>query len=338
MIADAIVNSVQCGNAAFLLKQLPSESVDLVVTSPPYWHQRCYNHARLTIGQEKTVDNYVDSLMDVFDEIARVIRPTGSIVYNIGDKYHNGSLLLVPWRFAHEVLTRYNMRMVNQITWVKSNPTPRQFNRRLVNSTEPFFHFAPAANYFYDCARFMNEPSDARVSKPGPRLGSRYRTLIKSSSLSKDKKQKALEALDEVVDEVKSGTIHGFRMKIKGIHAEAFGGNGGGRKSQMDRQGFTIIRMYGRRLKRDVIDNPVETIPQIGHSAIFPLRVIRELVRLLCPPGGIVLDPYMGSGTTAMAAYAEGCRYVGMEIEPEFCSLAQERISKFKRQELEAIQ
>ncbi len=67
------------------------------------------------------------------------MKPTGNIVYNMGDKIIDGSMLLVPYRFALRVLEDYNLRLVNDITWVKSNPTPHQFSRRLIASTEPFF-------------------------------------------------------------------------------------------------------------------------------------------------------------------------------------------------------
>jgi len=117
-------------------------------------------------------------------------------------------------------------------------------------------------------------------------------------------------------------------MKIKGIHAEAFGGQEGGRKSQMDKRGFTIIRIHGRKIKRDVIENPVESIPMIKHCAIFPAAIIQELIKMLCPPSGIVLDPYIGSGTSAVAAVSVGRRYIGIDIDPEYCEMARDRVEK----------
>ena len=260
------IDSIQCGDAVFLLKQLPSDSVDLVVTSPPYYRQRNYNGTSIGTGHEKTVEAYIDSLLEVFAEVVRVVKPSGNIVYNIGDKYLNGSLLLVPYRFAMQATDNYPVKLVNEITWVKSNPTPRQFGRRLVSSTEPFFHFVKGAEYYYDSDRFFNETSGKKQHKPSSRLGEKYRQIIANSNLSAELKRKANRSLDEVIEEVKAGEIQGFRMKIRGIHAEAFGGQDGGRKSQIEKNGFTIIRIHGRKMKRDVIISSVESIPGNKHS------------------------------------------------------------------------
>lgn len=323
-----LLNSIQCGDSTNLLKQLPDHCIDLVVTSPPYYQQRMYNNIGLSIGQEKTPEYYLDALMDTFSQCVRVIKPTGNIVYNIGDKYLSGSLLLLPFRFAVMVCETFKLKLINEITWVKRNPTPRQFSRRLVPSTEPFFHFALSDDYYYDRESFLSDEKKVKRSAPTPMLGQKYRKLVDESDvLTTSQKKLAHRELDEVIADVHDGKIYGFRMKIKGVHAEAFGGQGGGRKGQMDRKGFTIIRLNGEKLKRDVIESTVETLPGNTHTAIFPLSIVREMIRLLCPEDGIVLDPYVGSGTTAVASIMEGRRYVGIDIDPEYCFSARERIA-----------
>lgn len=91
-------NEIVCGDSADLLKQLPSNSIDLVITLPPYFQQREYDGGG--ISNEKRPEDYVAALMKIFRECVRVIKPTGSIVFNVGDKYEDGSLLLMPYRFA----------------------------------------------------------------------------------------------------------------------------------------------------------------------------------------------------------------------------------------------
>ncbi len=321
-----LTNTIQCGDSAFLLKQMPKDSIDLLVTSPPYYMQRHYNMAGMTIGNEGSVEDYIESLMEVFNEAVRVIKPTGSLVYNLGDKYINSSLLLVPFRFAIEATKKNDIRLVNNITWVKTNPTPRQFNRRLVSSTEPFFHFAKSGDYYYDRKNFFERKVNFIKHKPTNRLGGKYREMIKDSNLTTSEKKNASEALNEVIAEVKAGSVQGFRMKIRGIHAEAFGGQEGGRKIQMERKGFTIIRIHGNSMKKDVMETTVESVPGLKHCAVFPLGIIREIIKLLCPPGGLVLDPYVGSGTTALAAISENRKYMGMDIDPDYCEIANKRI------------
>ncbi|MCY4062029.1 MAG: site-specific DNA-methyltransferase [Chloroflexi bacterium] len=314
---------VICGDSDTELSTLAARSVDLVVTSPPYFQQREYGAEGL--GNEETVEQYLESIMTTFAKVVRVMKPTGNIVYNMGDKIIDGSMLLVPYRFALNVLSDFNLRLVNDITWVKSNPTPHQFSRRLIASTEPFFHFALGSDYYYDRKAFQRA-GRRRRSKPTKKLGSKYRDLIDSSTLSQTEKEGAHRALDEVIYDVRKGKIHSFRMKIRGIHAPAYGGQEGGRKMRIERYGFTIIRISGQPLKRDVIENPVESLPGNGHPAVFPVKVIRELIRLLCPESGTVLDPYLGSGSTMVAALLEGRSCIGIDISRDYCIDAQERM------------
>ena len=95
----------------------------------------------------------------------------------------------------------------------------------------------------------------------------------------------------------------------------------------IERHGFTIIRISGQAMKRDVIESPVESLPGNGHPAIFPVRVVREIIRLLSPEDGLVLDPYLGSGSTMVAAALEGRSCIGIDISREYCDSAQERVS-----------
>jgi len=325
------LNKIVCGDNLELIKELPDESINLVITSPPYYKQRDYGAG---IGNEKTVEEYVSNLLKVVHECVRVVRRDGSIVFNVGDKYENGNLLLVPYRFAIEVLRNEPLKLVNNITWVKTNPTPRQFRRRLVSSTEPFFHFVKSDNYYYNIDAFMNhlDIMKNKGNRNNSNIGKGYFELIEKSSLSKEQKELAKKELLEVMREVKTGKIASFRMKIKGIHSPPFGGQEGGRKTQLMKKGFTIIRIHGRALKRDVIECPVETIKGCKHPAIYPEFIIRELIRLLTRVGDSVLDPFMGSGTTAVACKKLGRNYIGFDINPDYCKYAEERLKSVAHQ------
>ena len=319
------LNKVLCADCVTAISRLPNDSVDAVVTSPPYFQQRDYGGRG--IGNESSVEEYIHALMEGFAEVLRVLKPSGSIIYNLGDKYLNSSLLLAPYRFAWEVCDRFPVSLVNNITWVKSNPTPRQYKRRLVSATEPFFHFAKTSEYYYDRDEFHGCSEEAAERKKQPRLispktGEKYRILLREADLTSEQKKQGLAALDQVVEELRRGEIQDFRMKIKGVHALAFGGQDGGRNNQIKRNGFTVIRILGERMKRDVISCAVESGNGSGHPAIFPTRIIRELIRMLCPPGGVVLDPYAGSGATLAAAKLEKRNFIGIDINPDYCEYA----------------
>ena len=320
--------TISCGDNLDVLPNLPPHSVDLTITSPPYFQQREYSSSGQ--GNENTIGEYLDNIIATLREVIRVTKPTGNIVYNIGDKIIAGSLQLIPYQFALRTVNELGLRLVNDVTWIKQNPAPHQFTRRLTNSTEPFFHFALGANYYHNRASFQpsKDREEPRRRAPTEKLGNRYRELLKTAALNSKERAMAHTALDQVIAEVHSGAIHSFRMKIRGIHAPAYGGQAGGRKMHIDRDGFTIIRISGQPMKRDVIESPVENLPGNGHPAIFPVRIIREMIRLLCPPKGLVLDPYLGSGSTMVAASIEDRSCIGIDISPSYCAAALEQISQ----------
>jgi len=328
------LNQIICTDNLEAIKGLPNGSINLVVTSPPYFQQRDYgyDYGAAGIGSEPSLQEYLDRLLCLFRECVRVTASDGSIVFNLGDKYQEGNLLLVPYRFAIAATETGLVKLVNAISWVKQNPTPRQFQRRLVSSVEPFFHFVKSDSYFYDINAFLSEPevTPKKANTVTPALGKKYFDLLAESDLTPEQKSLGRIALLKVIEEVKSGEIAGFRMKIRGIHAEAFGGQEGGRKIQMERQGFTVIRLMGNKMKRDVIETPVETIKGGKHPAIYPVRVVAEMLRLLTRPGDIVLDPFMGSGSTAVACKMLNRRYIGYDLNPLYCAEAQNRVEAVK--------
>lgn len=325
-------NEIVCGDSADLIKSIPANSIDLVITSPPYFQQREYDGGG--VGNEKKPDEYISALMKIFRECVRIIKPTGSIVFNIGDKYEDSSLLLMPYRFAIAATEQCGVTLVNNVTWVKSNPTPRQFKRRLVSSTEPFFHFVKSQDYKYFLDEFLKptEEPKANGNGTGENVGKKYFLLIEKSTLTPKQKEMARNALEEVIEEVRNEEIQGFRMKIRGIHSEPFGGQDGGRKIQLDKNGFTIIRIYGNPLKKDVITTPVESLKNCPHPAIYPVKIVDEFIKLLTQKGDIVLDPFVGSGSTAVSAFQNERVYIGFDISEEYCNYARKRLSSVKHQ------
>ena len=324
-IADALpLDQILCGDNLELIQQLPDRSVQLVITSPPYFQQRNYGGG---IGNEAHFEEYLENLLSLFRECVRVVMEDGSLVFNLGDKYEDSSLLLVPYRFAIGATETGLVKLINDVTWVKKNPTPRHFKRRLVSSTEPFFHFVKTDDYYYNPDAFMADEGVSQKScTQGTNVGQRYFNLINQSGLSEGEKHNARLALEKAIREVRCGEIAGLRMKIRGIHAGAFGGREGGRKDQIEKNGFTLIRLRGNKLKRDVIQHPVESVRGIGHPAIYPVKIVEEFLHLLTRPRDVVLDPFIGSGSTAVACKQLGRHFIGYDINPEYCEYARNRV------------
>lgn len=140
---------ILCGDSLSILRTLPSNAIDCIVTSPPYYGQRDYGmHGQ--IGTEESPDNYISALADVFDQCNRVLKDEGTLWLNLGDKYDNGRLLGMPWRVAIELQNR-GWVLRNDIIWHKPNAMPHSTKNRLTVDHEYIFFFTKkGAKYFYD--------------------------------------------------------------------------------------------------------------------------------------------------------------------------------------------
>lgn len=322
-------NKIICGDCYQILQEIPDNSVDLVLTSPPYFCQREYGGGG--IGNEQKVDDYINNLVKIFRQCVRVTKKTGTVVFNLGDKYIDGNLLLVPYRFAIEVQKDNIVKLINELTWVKVNPAPKQCSKKLIPATEPFFIFAKTDDYYFNKDAFLeyrDKYLNGGKKKAGNDVGKKYYELIEKSDLSKEEKEQAKKELNEVIIEVMQGKIESFRMKIRGLHALPYGGQAGGRLTQIENKGFTIIKIYGNSIRKDVIESNVETIKGNIHPAVYPEFIIQELLKLLTKEGDVVLDPFLGSGTTAVVAQRLKRKYIGIEIHSEYINYAENRIKQ----------
>lgn len=299
---------IKYGDAFQLIKEIPDESIDLVITSPPYFQQRLYTQSDKEIGREKDIKSYLDKLLIMFKECLRVLKLTGSIVWNMGDKYLQGNLQLIPYQFALEA--NKLCTLVNNTSWQKENPTPRQFLRRLVPAHEPFFHFVKSNSYFF---HIEEEPTFPERTYSG----TKYFELI-DKHLTENEKPKAIEELKKVIGEYNGGKIQSFRMNIRGVHALPYGGNAGGRLTEITKNGFTIVRLKGRKIKKDVLECPCESIPGRKHPAIFPVKIVEFFLELLTKENNVVLDPFIGSGTTERACNILKRQCIGFELCEDF--------------------
>jgi site-specific DNA-methyltransferase (adenine-specific) len=331
-------DKILLGDNLSILKHIENETFDLIITSPPYFQQRDYGNGDLGIGNEATEGKYLENILTVFWECVRVLKKTGAIVFNLGDKYINGSLSLLPYKFAIQATQNQNIFLINQITWSKLNPTPRQDKRKLIQATEPFFIFAKSKNYYFNLDNYLQHLDSFNKSvksKPSDKLGKKYLELIKNSDLSEEQKVNATKALNQAILAVHKGEIEGFRMKIHGIHKLAYGGQDGGRNNQIKNNGFTIIRILGNTMKKDIIESPVEITKNNHHPAVYPMYIIQELIKLLTQEGDFVLDPFCGSGTTCIAARNLNRNYLGIEINPDYVNLANNRMEQPDSQQQE---
>jgi len=131
--------TVYVGDVYKVLNLLPDGIVDCVITSPPYWKQRDYKNP-LQIGQESSYSEYIERLVNVFTQMKRVLKPTGTFFLNVGYKYQNKELLLIPELLAVE-LQKNGWTLLNKIIWYKPNAMPSSLDSRFSNVYEPVFLF-----------------------------------------------------------------------------------------------------------------------------------------------------------------------------------------------------
>jgi site-specific DNA-methyltransferase (adenine-specific) len=324
-----------CGDAAQVLTLFPDASVDCVITSPPYFGHRHY--AGGGIGAEGGWQDYVTALGAVTAELLRVVRPTGSLWLNLGDTYRGKRQLGVPWRVAFLLADEQGWTLRNSVVWHKVTGGPDNSRDKLRNVHELLFHFVRRPKgYWYDDGAVRRAPRAARVqngavvSATGVR-GVRYRRQIElSTSLDELEKAAALAALDETLGEVAAGRLADFRMVIRGrqraTHSDV--GAVSGRARELEERGFYFLRYHpdGPKLG-DVWDIlPEDSQGRHLHFAPFPADLCRIPILATCPPGGVVLDPFCGTGTAMLVASDLGRRSVGIDLAAEYLVLARERV------------
>jgi len=260
------LNQIICGNAAQLIKELPDDSINLIITSPPYFGCRVYGNE--TLGREENPIDYINNLLKYTIEFKRILHKEGSFYLNIGDIYfgtkgfsrNKGNyarktdkhyfehkivkpdgkylqykqLLMLPERIAIG-MQEQGWILRNKIIWEKPNPVPSYSPDRRYPVYEHIFHFVKSRKYFFDL---------------------------------------------------------GIAKKLSN--------------------------------HRDIYRNGIEPFKE--HQASFPVSLIKPLILTTSKKNDIIFDPFMGSGTTAVASIETNRRYIGFEINEEFCQIADKRI------------
>jgi len=322
-------NTILLGDVTEQLRGLPAASIDTVVTSPPYYLLRDYGSPD-QLGLEPTVEAYVERIVAVCRELARVLTPTGSLWLNIGDSYsrharfgaRRKSLLLAPERVIL-ALAADGWIVRNRVVWHKSNPMPASVRDRLVSSWEHVYLLTRAESYFFDLDA-IREP---------------YRS---TSPLTENAPGEKSETRDHHGDP---------RFKYSGARptwAGPYAGSNGGLHRKLPRHPLG-------KTPGDVWTVATASYRD-AHFATFPERLIERPLLATCPARvcqmcgrawkqssgvptepacscqaawrpGIVLDPFMGAGTTGVVARRLGRDYLGIEVNPTYLALAVSRIA-----------
>lgn len=358
------------------MKEIPDESIDCVITSPPYWGLRDYQ-VDGQWGLEKDFHQFLDRLDSLMEEIRRVMKKTATCWVNLGDTYaskpvgkfthsvklHNRNLgahmssgamdktksgIKEKSRFG--IPERFYIRCIdngwiarNYIPWVKANSMPQSTTDRFTNKWEPIFFFAKERKYYFNLdavrEKLITEVKKTKIRKDdgiqstfrdfvkkndhtskyskesnGGRLG-KYRSDLRkqNNTLGADGKPKQTykdfnAKWQEQINSGKYGDDKENRARVVGYMNSTQGGNANGKNPG------------------DVFNINPRPFPE-AHFATFPLDLPEKILKCACPPKGIVLDPFFGSGTVGFAAEMLDREWVGIEKKQEYIDIARDRLN-----------
>ncbi|WP_347273524.1 site-specific DNA-methyltransferase [Candidatus Kuenenia sp.] len=263
------INKIIYGDIREKLLQIPSNSVDLIVTSPPYADKRkiIYN----TIPAEK----YVEWFMPITDELKRILNDNGSFILNIKEKAENGERHTYVLELILE-MKKQGWLWVEEYIWHKKNCYPGKWPNRFRDAWERCLHFTKQKKF-------------------------------------KMFQESVMIPIGDWVEERLKNLSERDKMRFESRSKSGFGKN------------------ISNWLNRDKVypTNVLHLATECSnknHSATFPVALPCWFIKLFTEEGDVVLDPFIGSGTTAIACLQLNRKYIGIEIKEEYYKLAIERI------------
>lgn len=322
------------GDAASVLEQLPAGAIDFCMTSPPYWGKRQYHNGG--IGLEDGYEDYITNLLVVFGQVRRVLKPTGAFWLNIGDTYQDKTLLGIPWRVALRLMDEQDWILRNSVIWNKVKGGFDNAPDRIRNIHENVFFFVKdVQGYYFDIDAIRAKPRKTRVVNGAVVTatgvtGVRYKRQIEmSTALTAEEKKAAFEALEEMLASVELGKVSDFRMIIRGQQRATHSDSErvSGRARELNDKGFYFLKYHPKGSKPDDVWDilPEDTQKRRIHFASYPEDLCKVPILASCPPDGIALDPFCGTGTTMLVARMFGRKSIGIDISKKYLELADNR-------------
>lgn len=349
------------GEALAVLQTLPDESVDCIVSSPPYWRQRDYGVPG-QLGLEQTPEEYIDKLTAIFAECRRVLKIDGTCWVNLGDKWASGGnggggsfmeersealahvknnkgwrsppagykdkdLVGVPWMLAFSMRAEgWYLRQCN--IWSKPNGMPESVRDRSTVSHEYVFHFAKNNDYWYDTDAARTPATPATETRLAQNVEAQAGSSRANGGAKTNGPMKAVQRHGSTL----TGAPHGRhadtplppgerrRDKQRGHTRRHQGFN-----DRWDKMEKSEQLAGGSNLRSVWWIAPAQY--REGHYAVMPDALAEICIVAGCKPGGTVLDPFGGAGTTGLVADRLGRDAILIELNPEYAEMARKRIT-----------
>lgn len=336
-----MTTKIMIGDVRDQLALIESDSIDCVVTSPPYWGLRDYG-VEGQIGLEPTLSAHLAVMVSVFEGVKRVLKPSGTCWVNYGDCYatapngrsaadtkaagnddrtfrdkpfstiqgvlKNKDLCMVPNRFAI-AMQEAGWWVRSEIVWAKPNPMPESIRDRPATSHEKIFMFTKSGKYFYDSGAVRQNMAASSVARLSQDVENKTGSTRANGGRKTNGNMKAV------------GKVRGHAREHEGF------------REKWDKMSKAEQQANGRNL-RNYEPAPVgvwniATQPfSEAHFATFPPELAERCIKAGCPAGGVVLDPFGGAGTTALVANRIQRDAILIELNGEYAELANRRVSR----------
>jgi DNA modification methylase len=315
-------NRIICGDAAAALQSIPPESVNCCITSPPYYGLRDYG-ARGQLGLEQPPAEYIARLVAVFREVRRVLRGDGTVWIVIADSYAGSGKGALRAEKLKTTKTKQSYRYTVDNPAAQIPQTWDGIKPKDMIGAPWLLAFALRDDGWYLRSAIIWHKPNALPESCRDRPTRSYEHIF---LLSKSPQYYYNQAA--VAEPVAAGTQARMKRAVSDSHKYADAAPGQTaqtfNKPRPNRAGVEVTLADTRNL-RDVWS--VSTKSYRGaHFATYPAALITPCVLAGCPAGGVVLDPFFGSGTTGEAALKLGRRYIGIDLNPDYCELAADRL------------
>ena len=253
------------GDAATVMRHIENESIDCIVTTPPYWRRRNQGTESITATN---VDDYISQVLQTMAQAWRVLKPQGSLWLNLGDDTTDGFVQGIPWRVLIMMMDSQGWQLVNEVVWNKTTTSPQGSQDHLRKVHEHLFHLVKNDDFYYN---------DEELRRT-------YALIVRNDDKGRKRSTKVKEKY------LQPDSSHGM------IPGDV----------------WTIgVQRSG-----------------IAHYCVAPDTLYRLPLIATCPRGGIVLDPYCGTGTACKIAYELNLRSIGIDINPDYIRQARASIEQ----------
>ena len=255
------------GDAATVMRSIEDESIDCIVTTPPYWRRRTQGTESITAT---SADVFIEELLQTMAQAWRVLKPKGSLWLNMGDDTTDGFVQGIPWRVVLAMIDQQGWHLVNEVVWNKITTSPQGSHDHLRKVHEFMFHLVKESDFYYNDEELRHT----------------YALIVrnddKSKNLKKTSKAKEKYLKKDNVQGMVPGDVWTIGVQRSGI----------------------------------------------AHYCVAPDTLYRLPIIATCPRGGLLLDPYCGTGTSCRLAYELNRRSIGVDINKKYIDQARASIEQ----------